>query len=242
MSGEWIAAVSGQGEMIMAANTGNTAAKLPELDADQEPSMDDILASIRQIIADDEDQPDDGLTERERYTHPTDHSNANVEDTKIEEAGIEAAMAAEMEAIIAEEAPLTIEQKAAQLRAQIAAAGEGLTTEERLEKYRMRGKPDLPITPQVATPEAVLKAQETPMAPEFIAEAAAASVALPSTAAVAEQIAVKMMDDKSSEIENILGEMMRPIVRTWLSTNLPTLVERLVQEEIQAVSRGKKAS
>ena len=216
----------------MAAHTGNTAAKLPELESDQEPSMDDILASIRQIIADDEDRPEDGLSERERYTHPTDHSNANVDETDIE-----AAMVAEMEAIVAEEAPLTIEQKAAQLREQISAAGEGLTTEQRLEKYRMRGKPDLPVTPEAAP-----RLQEVPVAPEFVAETAAASVALPSTAAVAEQIAAKMMDDKSSEIENMLGEMMRPIVRTWLSTNLPTLVERLVQEEIQAVSRGKKAS
>lgn len=232
----------------MAALTGNTAEKLPELEADQEPSMDEILASIRQIIADDEVQPDDGLSERERYTHPKDHSNANAAAAGVD---IEAAMAAEMEALVAEdapvvEAPLTIEQKAAELRAQIAAAGEGLTTEERLEKYRMRGKPDLPVTPEIS-PEAIAQARadaqahaQPNMETEFVAPAA--SVALPSTAAVAEQIAAQMMNEKSSEIEAMLGDMMRPIVRTWLSTNLPSLVEKLVQEEIQAVSRGKKAS
>ncbi len=214
----------------MVTSTGNAAEKLPDLDTDQEPSMEEILASIRQIIADDEEPADDGLSERERYTHPTDHSNANLED----------AMAAEMEAMVAEEAPLTIEQKAAELRAQIAAAGEGLSTEERLEKYRMRGKPSMPVTPPAA--EIAVETQEATPAPEPVVETVAASVALPSTAAVAEQIAAKVMEEKSSEIESMLGDMMRPIVRTWLSANLPTLVQKLVQEEIQAVSRGKRAS
>jgi cell pole-organizing protein PopZ len=102
----------------MVTSTGNAAEKLPELDTDQEPSMEEILASIRQIIADDEEPADDGLSERERYTHPTDHSNANVveEEADVEESDIETAMAAEMEAMVAEEAPLTIEQKAAELR------------------------------------------------------------------------------------------------------------------------------
>ena len=80
-----------------------------------------------------------------------------------------------------------------------------------------------------------------PESPEMSVDPVA-SVALPSTAAVAEQIASTMMEEKSSEIESLLDEMMRPIVRTWLSSNLPTLVERLVQEEIKSVSRGKRAS
>ena len=224
----------------MVTSTGNAAEKLPELDTDQEPSMEEILASIRQIIADDEEPVDDGLSERERYTHPTDHSNANVVE---EESDIETAMAAEMEAMVAQEAPLTIEQKAAELRAQIAAAGEGLSTEERLEKYRIRNKQAVPVTPPaVPAADIAVEAQEATPAPEPVVETVAASVALPSTAAVAEQIAAKVMEEKSSEIESMLGDMMRPIVRTWLSANLPTLVQKLVQEEIQAVSRGKRAS
>jgi len=226
----------------MAAQSSSTAKTIPELETDQEPSMDEILASIRQIIADDEDQPEDGLTERERYTHPTEHSNAN-----SIEMDLEAAMAAEMEAVVAENPPLTMEQKAAEIRAKISAESEGLTPEERLEKYRMRGKPEMPVKQRVAdaviAPEVVevQAAQHAPESPEMSVDPVA-SVALPSTAAVAEQIASKMMEEKSSEIESLLDEMMRPIVRTWLSSNLPTLVERLVQEEIKSVSRGKRAS
>ncbi|TGV63965.1 DUF2497 domain-containing protein, partial [Mesorhizobium sp. M00.F.Ca.ET.149.01.1.1] len=33
-------------------------------------------------------------------------------------------------------------------------------------------------------------------------------------------------------------EMLRPMLQDWLDNNLPTLVERLVREEIERVARG----
>ncbi|PCH46441.1 MAG: hypothetical protein COC23_04325 [Hyphomicrobiales bacterium] len=39
-----------------------------------------------------------------------------------------------------------------------------------------------------------------------------------------------------------LDAQIRPMVRQWLNDNLPTLVERLVREEIQRVSQIRKAS
>ena len=39
-------------------------------------------------------------------------------------------------------------------------------------------------------------------------------------------------------IERLTREMLRPMVKTWLDENLPTLVERLVRAEIQRVARG----
>jgi cell pole-organizing protein PopZ len=35
-------------------------------------------------------------------------------------------------------------------------------------------------------------------------------------------------------------EMLRPMLHDWLEDNLPSLVERLVSEEIQRVSRGRR--
>ena len=32
--------------------------------------------------------------------------------------------------------------------------------------------------------------------------------------------------------------MLRPMLKTWLDENLPSLVERLVKAEIQRVARG----
>jgi len=41
-------------------------------------------------------------------------------------------------------------------------------------------------------------------------------------------------------LEELAGEMMRPLLREWLDDNLPTLVERLVREEIERVARGPR--
>ena len=53
---------------------GNTALKNPSLI--EEPSMDEIMASIRQIIAEDEDGEGDRRA-RANYTHPDNPSNSN---------------------------------------------------------------------------------------------------------------------------------------------------------------------
>jgi uncharacterized protein len=37
-------------------------------------------------------------------------------------------------------------------------------------------------------------------------------------------------------LEHIVGEMLRPILKTWLDDNLPIVVERLVRAEIERVS------
>ena len=39
-------------------------------------------------------------------------------------------------------------------------------------------------------------------------------------------------------IENLTREMLRPMLKSWLDDNLPSLVERLVRAEIQRVARG----
>ena len=38
--------------------------------------------------------------------------------------------------------------------------------------------------------------------------------------------------------DEIAEEMLRPMLQDWLDNNLPTLVERLVREEIERVARG----
>ena len=38
--------------------------------------------------------------------------------------------------------------------------------------------------------------------------------------------------------DEMAEEMMRPMLQDWLDNNLPTLVERLVREEIERVARG----
>ncbi|MBT9370370.1 DUF2497 domain-containing protein [Rhizobium sp. CSW-27] len=41
-------------------------------------------------------------------------------------------------------------------------------------------------------------------------------------------------------VEDMAREMLQPMLREWLDDNLPTLVERLVREEIERVARGPR--
>lgn len=40
-------------------------------------------------------------------------------------------------------------------------------------------------------------------------------------------------------IEDMMREMLRPMLKEWLDENLPSVVERMVEKEIARVSRGK---
>jgi uncharacterized protein len=40
-------------------------------------------------------------------------------------------------------------------------------------------------------------------------------------------------------LEDLVREMLRPLLKTWLDDNLPSMVERLVRAEIDRVSRGR---
>jgi cell pole-organizing protein PopZ len=40
-------------------------------------------------------------------------------------------------------------------------------------------------------------------------------------------------------LEDLVREMLRPLLKSWLDDNLPGLVERLVRAEIERVSRGR---
>jgi len=43
---------------------------------------------------------------------------------------------------------------------------------------------------------------------------------------------------QSPTVEDLMKEMLRPMLKAWLDDNLPALVERLVQAEIERVTRG----
>jgi len=62
-----------------------------------------------------------------------------------------------------------------------------------------------------------------------------------STAAVSaafNSLASTVLSDNARTLEDIVKEMMRPMLREWLEENLPGLVERIVRAEIERVARG----
>lgn len=251
----------------MSPQSSNTAKQVAESEAVgvDEPSMDEILASIKKIISDDE-ATEANLQDREQYSHPTNPSNSNELDAELEadlEADLEAAIEMELKEIadnefdesgtskstdgsnaLNEQSPQesrraggdTLEDRADQIRQQVSAASSGLSADDRLEKYRVRGKLKMEALAERPVVEPVVQ----PAPP--VAPAIAAGPVLPTTHTIAQEMANTMLAEKEQEIKTLLANIMRPTIRKWLSENLPVMVEKLVREEIERVSRGKQAS
>jgi cell pole-organizing protein PopZ len=47
-----------------------------------------------------------------------------------------------------------------------------------------------------------------------------------------------MLPKEPRSVEDLMKEMLRPMLKAWLDDNLPAMVERLVQAEIRRVTRG----
>jgi len=47
-----------------------------------------------------------------------------------------------------------------------------------------------------------------------------------------------VLANNARTLDDLVQEMMRPMIKTWLDDNLPGVVERLVRAEIERVSRG----
>jgi cell pole-organizing protein PopZ len=54
------------------------------------------------------------------------------------------------------------------------------------------------------------------------------------------QLADIILSEQTRTLEDIVKDMMQPMLRHWLDDNLPVLVERLIREEIERVSRGRR--
>jgi cell pole-organizing protein PopZ len=87
---------------------------------------------------------------------------------------------------------------------------------------------------------------ETPIAEEAGAPLSGLSVNLISAQAGAQiarsfgELADIFDGVERRSIEQMAEEMLRPMLQDWLEDNLPTLVERLVREEIERVARGPR--
>lgn len=52
-------------------------------------------------------------------------------------------------------------------------------------------------------------------------------------------LASTVLSNNARTLEDLVKEMLRPMLKSWLDDNLPTLVERIVRAEIERVSRGR---
>ena len=52
-------------------------------------------------------------------------------------------------------------------------------------------------------------------------------------------LANTVLSNNARTLEDLVKEMLRPMLKAWLDDNLPPLVERIVKAEIERVSRGR---
>jgi cell pole-organizing protein PopZ len=52
-------------------------------------------------------------------------------------------------------------------------------------------------------------------------------------------LAQTVLVQNARTLEDLVREMLRPLLKSWLDDNLPGMVERIVKAEIERVSRGR---
>jgi cell pole-organizing protein PopZ len=107
--------------------------------------------------------------------------------------------------------------------------------------------PDPPAEPAVRIIEEPHRpaAPAQPVTPITPAPAPALDRALISTSTVAavdsafNSLAHTVIGQNARTLEDLVKEMLRPLLKSWLDDNLPGLVDRIVRAEIERVSRGR---
>ncbi len=203
----------------------------------QEPTMEEILASIRRIIADDDGskagaasaKPAPAAAAQAAAPAAADSSAMGQDDIDAMLAGMDDA-APEMPAPTAAAEPDVLELTEAM-------AAPEAPTFKRIEAapdidFAEDAPPPPPSPPRPAPPR--VQAQVEPLAAPLMSQQASAAVD-----AAFHSLAHTVLVQNATTLEDLVKEMLRPLLKTWLDDNLPTLVERLVRAEIERVSRGR---
>ncbi|WP_336510233.1 PopZ family protein, partial [Agrobacterium tumefaciens] len=142
---------------------------------------------------------------------------------------------------------------AAEDRAAAAAIESASSAENRFDQLSLRGALETPLTAErfdIAVLEPVVEKPgfdlAEPQAKDEAGVEGGLSLNLLSAAAGAQiarsfsELAEVFDGVERRSIEDMAAEMLRPMLQDWLEDNLPTLVERLVREEIERVARGSR--
>ena len=192
----------------------------------QEPSMEEILASIRRIIADDDaskvaprpepparaaapPRPEPSPPPIAEPAHPP--AAASLEEQAADILDLTESMAAPMPA------PSPMPDPVPQFR-------------------KIDGHSDVSFDdaePKPAMPE-VAEAPRGGMREQLLSNTTSAAVN-----SAFNTLAQTVLVQNARTLEDLVREMLRPMLKSWLDDNLPGMVERLVRAEIERVSRGR---
>ena len=204
----------------------------------QEPSMEEILASIRRIIAD-----DDGAKPAKPEPKPEPPPVAKAPPppppkpapppapapAAMKQDDIDAMLAGLDEPAAPEPPPPEPEPEPEVLElTEAMQASSGFRKIDAQQDVVFDEEPEPEPPPRPAPPPS------TPIGEHIISSATAAAVDSAFNA-----LAHTVLVQNAKTLEDLVKEMLRPMLQHWLDNNLPTLVERLVRAEIERVARGR---
>ncbi len=224
-----------------------------EVKTEEEPSIEEILDSIRQIISEDEE-----MEEEDPAANPVEEDSAE-ETPPPEPAPVEEEPAAEPEAEAEPldqsaiddmdfdsptpepepeaEAEPSPEPESVEEEEDVLELTELVNSEENemdvdmVEGDEISEPEPEPIVEPIPEPEPVV-ASETDGGSLLTAAAEAAAMS-----AVSELVRKTAIVNNSLTLEDIVRAELQPLLRDWLDKHLPTVIERLVKEELERVSK-----
>jgi uncharacterized protein len=210
-----------------------------------EPSMEEILSSIRRIIADEEAEEghsdDDELgaaeAQAEALNEDADALAEAAEDDDPDDV-------LELTRVVRDSGEVVDLKPEGGAEPPLAAAADH--DDEEVERGALDHAPDdepeapLPETSQQEDTSAV-QTKTASMGPELVS-ATAASAATGAFAKLSEAFQRTPPEESVAEgsgrtVEQFVEDMVRPLLKEWMDENLPDIVERLVQKEIQKIAR-----
>ena len=230
----------------------------------QEPSMEEILASIRRIIADDETKPATQVAPEPAKAAPAPPPAKAAPRPAPQPAPPPPPTPAaknsqdEIDAMLAE-----FDTAPAPAPAAPPPEPEPEPAADIFELTEQMAIPEPPPPPakparafqQVEPPDdiefseprpAVRSYQTPPIEPPSFAEAEAppsrplmSQTTMTSVESAFNSLANTVLSQNARTLEDLVKEMLRPMLKAWIDDNLPNMVERIVRAEIERVSRGR---
>jgi hypothetical protein len=93
--------------------------------------------------------------------------------------------------------------------------------------------------PQMPMPEARAPSDNNQYRAEARSNQLLSSVTSAAVDSAFNTLAQTVLVQNARTLEDLVREMLRPMLKAWLDDNLPGMVERLVRAEIERVSRGR---
>ena len=191
------------------------SAAAPDTKDDNEPSMEEILASIRKIIADDS-------------------LGSKKDDKKAAKPEPKVAVPEPVE-VVAEEEDEDVLDLANVATVQSAPAEVMVNMDDDLPEMTFEPAPVVMPPPVAVAAPAPAPIQSVAALEDRIISDNAGSLVSQAFATLSRHTAMPAV---GRSLEDVVVELVRPMLRGWIDDNLPAIVEKLVKTEIERVARG----